>query len=57
MLFYEQLCRLHERGIAENCRESDEYRKKLFDKMDVLIDKFRSDKKLLRKRNRKSLEK
>lgn len=45
------LYRMHERSIAENCRESDEYRKKLFDKIDMLINKFRSDKELLKKRH------
>jgi len=37
------LCRMHERTIAEKCRESDEYRQKLFEKMETLINELRSD--------------
>lgn len=43
------LYRMHERTIAENCRESDEYRKKLFEKMDILIKGLSGDKKVIQK--------
>jgi hypothetical protein len=36
--------RMHERGIAETCRESDRYKDKLFEKMETLIDRLRSHK-------------
>jgi len=38
------LYRMHERGIVEKCRESDEYRKRLFEKMEALIKELRSGK-------------
>jgi len=40
------LYRIHERRIAEKCRESDEYKQKLFEKMETLIEELRSDKSL-----------
>jgi len=36
------LYRMHERDIAETCRESDRYKAKLFEKMETLIDRLRS---------------
>jgi DNA-binding HxlR family transcriptional regulator len=38
--------RMLEKSIAENCRASERYRKKIFEKMDTLINEFKSDKKL-----------
>jgi DNA-binding HxlR family transcriptional regulator len=42
--------RMHEKSIAERCRDSEKYRKLLFEKIDLLIDHLRSDRELLRKR-------
>jgi DNA-binding HxlR family transcriptional regulator len=47
------LYRMLERGIVEDCRNSKEYRKKLFEKMDALINELRPDKELLREREEK----
>jgi len=47
------LYRMIERGIVENCR-SDEYRKKLFEKIDALINELRPDKKLLREKEERT---
>jgi len=44
------LYRLLERGIVEDCRNSEKYREKLFEKMDALIKELRPDKELLRER-------
>jgi hypothetical protein len=44
------LYRMIEKSIVENCRNSEEYRKKLFEKIDALINELRPDKELLRKR-------
>lgn len=43
------LYRMLEKSLVENCR-SEKYRKKLFEKMDALIDELRPDIELLRKR-------
>lgn len=43
------LYRMHERSIVEKCRESDEYRKRLFEKMEVLIEELRSGKGIISK--------
>jgi hypothetical protein len=43
--------RMHERGLAEKCRDSDMYKKMLFEKNDLLINELRSDKELLKRRN------
>lgn len=44
------LYRMLERFIVEDCRNSEKYRKKLFEKIDVLINELRPDKELLRER-------
>jgi len=44
------LYRMLEKGIVENCRNSEKYRKKLFEKIDALINELRPDKELLRER-------
>jgi len=44
------LYRILEKGIVEDCRNSEKYRKKLFEKIDALINELRPDKELLRKR-------
>ena len=44
------LYRLLEKGIAEDCRNSEKYQKRLFEKIDVLINELRPDKELLRER-------
>ena len=44
------LYRMHEKTITGKCRDSERYRKKLFDKMATLIDQFRSDKKSIDKK-------
>ena len=49
------LYRRHEKATVEKCRYNDEYRKTLFDKIDMLINELGSDKKLLRKRKEKTL--
>jgi hypothetical protein len=41
---------MHEKSIVEKCRDSDEYKKKLFEKIDLLINELRSDKELLRQK-------
>ena len=43
--------RIHEKEAAEKCRNSEEYKRVLFDKIDLLINNIRSDRELLRKRN------
>lgn len=40
------LYRMHEKSIAEKCRDSESYRRLLFEKIDVLIEELRSDKNL-----------
>lgn len=40
------LCRMHERTIAEKCRESDENKKKLFEKIENMLNELRSKKSL-----------
>jgi hypothetical protein len=49
--------RMHEKTIAEKCRDSDRYRRLLFEKIDVLIGELRSDKELLRNRKEKGVRK
>jgi DNA-binding HxlR family transcriptional regulator len=44
------LYRMLERSIVEDCRQSEAYRKKLFEKIDVLIGKIRPDRELLKER-------
>jgi DNA-binding HxlR family transcriptional regulator len=44
------LYRMLERSIVETCRHSEEYRKKLFEKIDALINELRPDKELLKER-------
>lgn len=44
------LYRMLEKSIEENCRNSERYQKKLFEKIDVLINELRPDKELLRER-------
>jgi len=41
--------RIHEKSIAEKCRDSEKYRKKLFEKMDILINELSGDKKRIQK--------
>jgi DNA-binding HxlR family transcriptional regulator len=42
--------RMHEKEAASKCRYSDEYKRLLFEKIDLLIDQLRNDRELLRKR-------
>jgi DNA-binding HxlR family transcriptional regulator len=49
------LYRMHERSMVEKCRESERYRKLLFEKIDVLTGELRSDKQLPRDRDKKLL--
>jgi DNA-binding HxlR family transcriptional regulator len=42
------LYRMLEKSIVETCRESEVYKKTLFEKIDLLINELRSDKKLFR---------
>jgi DNA-binding HxlR family transcriptional regulator len=44
------LYRMREKRIVEDCRNSEEYRRKLFERIDVLIDELRSDRELFRER-------
>ena len=44
------LYRMHEKSVAENCRASEEYKKRLFEKIDLLINELRSDKELFRRK-------
>ena len=44
------LYRMLEKSIVEDCRNSEKYRKKLFEKIDALINELRPDKELLRER-------
>jgi DNA-binding HxlR family transcriptional regulator len=44
------LYRMLERGIVEDCRSSEKYKKRLFEKIDALISELRPDKELLRER-------
>ena len=37
-------------SIAENCRNSEKYQERLFEKIDVLINELRPDQELLRER-------
>jgi DNA-binding HxlR family transcriptional regulator len=47
------LYRMLEKSIVENCRESEVYRKTLFEKIDFLIDALRPDRELFREREEK----
>jgi hypothetical protein len=49
--------RLHEKEVAEKCRYNNEYKKLLFEKIDILINQLRSDRELLRERNAKQSKK
>ena len=51
------LHRMHEKSIAEKCRDSEKYRRLLFEKIDTLIDELRSDKVLYRKRKERGFRK
>lgn len=44
--FANPLYRMHERSIAEKCRNSEKYRKKLFEQIDTLIDLLSGGEKL-----------
>lgn len=44
------LYRMVERDIAEDCRHSERYREKLFERIDILIRELRPDSELLRER-------
>jgi len=44
------LYRMLEKFIAEDCRNSEKYQKRLFEKIDLLINELRPDKELLRER-------
>lgn len=44
------LYRMLEKRFVEDCRNSEKYRKKLFEKIDALINELRPDKELLRER-------
>ena len=52
--------RMQERSIVEDCRASEEYKRMLFEKIDLLINELRSDKELFRlreERRKKRLKK
>lgn len=42
--------RMHEKTVAEKCRDSEQYKKILFEKITLLIEELRSDKELLKER-------
>lgn len=42
--------RMQEESIVKNCRASEVYKKKLFEKIDLLVNELRSDRELFRKR-------
>jgi DNA-binding HxlR family transcriptional regulator len=44
------LYRMLEKSIVEDCRNSQEYRKKLFEKIDILINELRPDRELLKEK-------
>jgi hypothetical protein len=44
------LYRMRGKNIVEDCRHSEDYRKKLFEKIDTLINELRPDKELLKER-------
>ena len=44
------LYRMLEKSIVEDCRNSKEYQKKLFEKIDILINELRPDRELFRER-------
>jgi DNA-binding HxlR family transcriptional regulator len=44
--------RMLEKSIVEDCRTSEEYRKNLFEKIDLLINELRSDRELFRERSK-----
>ena len=44
------LYRMLEKSLVENCRESEVYRKALFEKIDFLVDALRPDRELFRER-------
>jgi hypothetical protein len=48
--------RLLERSVLEDCRHSEEYKKKLFEKIDSLTNEIRPDKDLPVKRERRTKE-
>jgi DNA-binding HxlR family transcriptional regulator len=50
------LYRMSEKTIVEVCRNSEEYQKKLFEKIDNLINELRPDKELLKKREERRKE-
>jgi len=47
------LYRMMEKGIVENCRNSERYHIRLFEKMDDLRNQIRPDRELLREREEK----
>jgi len=47
------LYRMLEKSIVEDCRNSEKYQKRLFEKIDVLINELRPDKELLREMEEK----
>ena len=52
--------RMREKSIVERCRASNEYKRKLFEKIDLLISELRSDKEVFRlreERRKKHLKK
>ena len=50
------LYRMLERSIVETCRNSEKYRKKLFEKIDTSISELRPDRELLRQREERKKE-
>jgi hypothetical protein len=44
------LYRMHLQSVADDCRHSEEYRKRLFEKIDLLVNELRSDRELYRQR-------
>ena len=48
--------RMREKRIAEDCRTNEAYKKRLFEKIDILINELRNDKELFTQRNTKVLK-
>ena len=51
------LYRMLEKSIVENCRESELYRKTLFEKIDILIAALRPDREIFREREERKKKK
>ena len=51
------LYRMHEKRVVEKCRASKRYKKLLFEKIRILVEELRSDKKLFRERKKLGIQK